>query len=249
MVWYVQGYSVYLVCTNLFPSLDFSKDICQHTVEVVFILPRFISQLVKTLFDASTGSIKLFQRTDQILSVLPHLRSYLRKSRLDTGNLTSHPCYVIVVRVTGRKMLPLQNVFIRRVLGAATLQQGFLVKRRITLTFKFVFSIATRKECIESPLYAIPLLQWHHQLYWQYWSRQDLFSVFDNAVIGHHGEKVLHLWRLQQSEDNVNGEEEEEGNGRWEVGYSLLDMAGNRHLRFQNYPQNPEFVWIGCRRV
>ena len=161
MVWYVQGYSVYLVCTNLFPSLDLSKDICQHTVGVVFILPRFINQLVETLLDASTGRIKLLQRTDQIPSVLPRLRRYLHKSRLDTGNLTSQPCHVIVVT---RKMPLLQNVFIRRVLGVATLQQGFFVKRRITLAFKFVISVATRKECIK---YAIPLSQseWHHQLY------------------------------------------------------------------------------------
>ena len=144
---------VYLVCTKLFPSFDFSEDIYEHTVEVVLILPHFISQLLKALLDASTGRIKLLQRTDQIPSVLPRLRSYLRKSRLDTGYLTSQPCHVIVVT---RKMPLLQNVFIRRVLGVATLQKRFFVKRRITLAFKFVISVATRKECIK---YAIPLSQ------------------------------------------------------------------------------------------
>ena len=37
------------------------------------------------------------------------------------------------------------------------------------------------------------------------------------------------------------------GNGSLEVGYSLFDKAGN--LNLQNYLQNPEFVWIGCRRL
>jgi hypothetical protein len=69
-------------------------------------------------------------------------------------------------------------------------------------------------------------------------------------VIGHHDGKVpLHLHRLQETENNVNGEEEEEGNGRREVGYSLLDKAGNPNLRFQNYHPSPEFVWICCRKV
>jgi hypothetical protein len=158
-VMYVQGYSVRHVCTNLFPFLNFSEDICQHTVQVVSILPRVINQLVKILLDA--GKVKVFQHIDKIPFVLPHLRSHFRKSLLDTGNFASHPCHDIVV--TGRKMLPLQNVFIRRVLGAATLQQGFFVKRSpgITLTFKFVVSTATCKECIESPSFAIQLSQLH----------------------------------------------------------------------------------------
>ena len=64
-------------------------------------------------------------------------------------------------------------------------------------------------------------------------------------MIGRHG--PLHLRRLQQAENNENGDEEEEGNGSLEVGYSQFDKGGN--LNLQNYLRNPEFVWIGCRRV